>query len=66
LKVVIADPILLLNKGETAILRGIQEALTICGEVKLTLYSPSPWIDDDKKRYGDEIKVVDGIDLWGS
>lgn len=63
LKVVIPEPIPSLNKGEAAILRGIQEALAVCGDVNLTLYSPPAWINDDKKRYRD-ITIVDGIDIW--
>ncbi len=66
LKVTIAEPIPSLNKGEAAILRGIQEALRMCGNVSLTLYSPSAWINNDRKRYGDEINLVDGLDLWDS
>jgi len=64
LNVVIAEPIPSLNKGEAAILRGIQESLNIYGDVNLTVYSPPCWINDDRKRYGDEIKIVDGLDLW--
>lgn len=64
MKVVIAEPIPSLNKGEAAILRGIHEALRVCGDVNLTLYSPQGWIETDKKRYGDEISIVSGVDLW--
>lgn len=64
MKVVIAEPIPSLNKGEAAILRGIQEALAICGDIKLTLYSPSGWVETDKKRYGSGIAITSGVDLW--
>ena len=64
MKVIIAEPIPSLNKGEAAILRGIQEALNVCGDVKLTLYSPSGWVETDKKRYGDDISTISGVDLW--
>ncbi|MCL4493066.1 MAG: polysaccharide pyruvyl transferase family protein [Nitrospirae bacterium] len=66
LKVTIAEPIPSLNKGEAAILRGIQEALKVCGDVKLTLFSPHEWIDNDRKRYGTEINLAAGLDIWGA
>ena len=64
MKVIIAEPIPSLNKGEAAILRGIQEALAVCGDVKLTLYSPSGWVETDKKRYKNGIAITSGVDLW--
>lgn len=65
LKVVIPEPITSLNKGEAAILRGIQVALSLNGEIDLTVYSPSSWLEVDRDRYEDEIKLVDGVDLIG-
>ena len=64
LKVVIAEPIPSSNKGEIAILEGIREALSIYGEYNLTVYSPSCWIEDDKKNAEKNYKVADGVDLY--
>lgn len=66
LNVVIPEPIPSLNKGEAAILRGLQEYINVYGENKLTIYSPSSWIDNDRKRYESEFNVVGGCDLWDS
>jgi polysaccharide pyruvyl transferase WcaK-like protein len=64
LRVLIPEPIPSLNKGEAAILRGIQAALQFHGDVQITLYSPRSWLEIDQQRYGDEVKVVDGLDLY--
>jgi polysaccharide pyruvyl transferase WcaK-like protein len=61
--VIIPEAIPALNKGEAAILRGIQETLSSCGKVNLILYSPPVWVEDDKKRYEPEITVVTGLDF---
>ncbi|MFZ3136299.1 MAG: polysaccharide pyruvyl transferase family protein [Thermodesulfovibrionales bacterium] len=61
--VIIPEAIPSLNKGEAAILRGIQETLSLCGKFNLILYSPPAWVEDDKKRYEPEITVVTGLDF---
>ena len=63
LKVAIHEPIPSLNKGEAAILGGILEALTLCGEVDLTVYSPPRWLADDARNYLGACRVATGADL---
>ena len=63
LKLAIHEPIPSLNKGEAAILGGILEALTLCGEVELTVYSPPRWIADDARNYLGACRVATGADL---
>jgi polysaccharide pyruvyl transferase WcaK-like protein len=64
IKVVIPEPIPSLNKGEIAILEGIREAHKIVGDVSLSVYSPKPWLKDDKRNYEDRYKIVTGVDLF--
>jgi len=64
LNVVIPEPITSLNKGEAAILEGIHAALLLYGDHSLTVFSPPPWIDDDRRNYAGVYKVVDGVDLF--
>ncbi len=62
IRVVIPEPIPSLNKGEKAILEGIRVALSVLGDVSLSLYSP--WYDDDRKRYSNDVKLVRGTDFF--
>jgi polysaccharide pyruvyl transferase WcaK-like protein len=61
--VVIPEPITSLNKGEAGILDGIYQALKLCGDVRLTVYSPPGWIHDDRRNYANKYNVVSGVDL---
>ncbi len=63
INVLIPEPITSLNKGETAILRGIQQALKeFAVPVKLSLFSP--WVKDDTARYSPLISIVGGTDFF--
>ncbi len=64
LRVVIPEPIPSTNKGEAAILEGIRESLNVWGRYELTVYSPSAWIDDDRRNANGNYQVVDGVDLF--
>jgi polysaccharide pyruvyl transferase WcaK-like protein len=63
LRLAIHEAIPSLNKGEAAILGGILEALTLCGEVELTVYSPPEWFADDSRNYSGSCRVATGSDL---
>lgn len=56
-KILIAENIPSLNKGELAILRGIIESFKEIGVVQTSILSVIP--DFDKKRYGSDINVID-------
>ena len=64
LRVVIPEPIPSTNKGEAAILEGIRESLNLYGKYELTVYSPSAWIDDDRRNSAGNYRVVDGVDFF--
>ena len=57
IKILIAEDVPSLNKGEEAILMGMLETFRILGDVEVCLYSSNPQID--AARYGTKIKVVD-------
>lgn len=64
MRIVIPEPISSLNKGELAILGGLREALNICGEYELSVYSPPQWYDDDKRNSENKYNVISGVDLF--
>jgi hypothetical protein len=64
INVVIPEPITSLNKGEAAILEGIDEALKLYGEHRLNVYSPPEWCDDDRRNYEGRYNVISGVDLF--
>lgn len=64
INIVIPEPITSLNKGEVAILEGIDEALKLLGDCEITVYSPLSWIEDDKRNYDGKYNVVGGINLF--
>ena len=66
LKVVIPEGIPSLNKGEAAILEGIHEMLSLCGQHELRLFSPDSRIQDDSRNYGHLAKPVGGTSLYGT
>ena len=66
LKVTIPENIPSLNKGEAAILEGIREMLSLYGQHEITLYSPDSRIQGDLRNFGNSIRVIGGIDLYGS
>ncbi|MCX6111679.1 MAG: polysaccharide pyruvyl transferase family protein [Proteobacteria bacterium] len=61
-KILIAEQIPALNKGEEAILEGILESLKIIGESKFYMLSAYPEID--APRYGSKIKIIDIKDVF--
>ncbi len=61
--VAIPEPIPSLNKGEAAILEGIYAGLSAFEEIRLSVYAPSSWINDDRRNYT-RFEVVDGVDLF--
>lgn len=51
------------NKGEKAILEGLRVTLGICGDYKLTVYSPPRHFKQDSRNAHGRYDVVTGIDL---
>ncbi len=62
IKILLADNVPSLNKGEMAILFGMLESFKILGEVKLSMLSARPEID--APRYISEARVINIAESW--
>ena len=62
IKILIAEWVPSLNKGELAILKGMLKTFKALGKVEVSIFSFCPYID--KKRYPKNVKIIDiGSDL---
>ena len=62
-RILIADWVPSLNKGELAILSGMLKTFEVLGEVEVTIFSFLPQLD--KQRYPENVKIIDlGSDLY--
>lgn len=62
IKILIAENVPSLNKGEIAILFGMLESFKLLGEVKLSMLSAYP--DIDVPRYSPVVRVINTIEAW--
>jgi len=52
------------NRGEAAILEGIRESLSLCGDYELAVFSPPSRSEDDREYADGRYQVLNGLDLF--